>query len=79
MPLTKLPQRDRLMVATVTSVPDWRPQHDTFEPYPVHAWAIRHPDGTILMDTGVGLGNGAIDEWYQPQATSLPAALEAVG
>ncbi|MGH8994880.1 MAG: N-acyl homoserine lactonase family protein [Acidimicrobiales bacterium] len=79
MPLSKLPPVDRLKLATVTSVPEWHPEHDAFVPFPVHAWVIQHPDGAILVDTGVGFGNGAIDEWYQPQSISLGAALSAVG
>jgi N-acyl homoserine lactone hydrolase len=77
--LSKLPPIDCLTLATVTSVPEWHPEHDSFAPFPVHAWVIRHPDGAILVDTGVGLGNGAIDEWYHPQSIPLAAALEAVG
>jgi glyoxylase-like metal-dependent hydrolase (beta-lactamase superfamily II) len=59
------------MLATVTSVPEWHPEHATFEPFPVHAWVIRHPDGVVLVDTGIGFGNPAIDEWYNPKVTSL--------
>jgi N-acyl homoserine lactone hydrolase len=79
VPLSKLPQVDRLVLATVTSVPEWHPEHGAFEPFPVHAWVIRHPDGTIPVDTGIGLGNGAIDEWYHPQVTPLADALGTVG
>ncbi len=79
MPLSKLPQVDRLVLAMVTSVPEWHPEHGTFEPYPVHAWVIRHSDGAILVDTGIGLGNGLIDEWYNPRAMSLSAALGTIG
>lgn len=79
VPLSQLPQIDRLVLATVTSVPEWHPEHGTFEPFPVHAWVIRHPDGAILVDTGVGLGNGLIDEWYNPQAISLSASLGTAG
>ena len=79
MPLSKLPTIDRLMLATVTSVPEWHPERETFTPFPVHAWVIRHPEGAILVDTGIGLGNGVIDEWYHPQSTPLTAALDAVG
>ena len=79
MPLSKLPPVDRLTLATVISVPEWHPEHDGFAPYPVHAWIIRHPDGAILVDTGVGLGNGAIDEWYHPQSIPLADALDAAG
>ena len=76
---SRLPQIDRLILATVTTVPEWHPQHDTFEPSPAHAWLIRHPDGGILMDTGVGVGNEVIDEWYHPRRTSLLDALAGVG
>jgi N-acyl homoserine lactone hydrolase len=79
VPLSKLPTVDRLTLATVTSVPEWHPEYDTFTPFPVHAWIIRHPDGAILVDTGVGLGNTAIDEWYHPQAIPLAAALDTAG
>ena len=79
MPLSKLPQVDRLVLATVTSVPEWHPEHGAFEPFPVHAWVIRHPDGTILVDTGIGLGNGAIDEWYHPQVTPLAEGSAQLG
>jgi len=77
--LSTLPQIDRLVLATVTTVPEWHPQHDTFEPFPVHAWLIRHPDGAILVDTGVGVGNQVIDEWYHPRNTFLLDALAGVG
>jgi N-acyl homoserine lactone hydrolase len=77
--LSTLPQIDRLVLATVTSVPEWHPEHDTFTPFPVNAWVIRHPDGVIMVDTGVGLGNGLIDDWYHPQGTVLTAALDIVG
>jgi N-acyl homoserine lactone hydrolase len=45
----------------------------------VHAWVIRHPDGVVLVDTGIGFGNPAIDEWYNPKVTSLADALGAIG
>jgi glyoxylase-like metal-dependent hydrolase (beta-lactamase superfamily II) len=77
--LSKLPPVDRLTLATVASVPEWHPEHDAFVPYPIHAWVIRHPDGAILVDTGIGLGNGAIDEWYHPQSTPLATALHDAG
>ena len=63
----------------MTTVPEWHPQHDTFEPFPVHAWLIRHPDGAILVDTGIGVGNEAIDEWYHPHVTPLFNSLGGTG
>jgi glyoxylase-like metal-dependent hydrolase (beta-lactamase superfamily II) len=70
-----LPRVDRLTLAVVTAVPEWHPEYATFEPFPVHAWVIRHPDGVVLVDTGIGFGSRAIDEWYHPQVTSLVDAL----
>jgi N-acyl homoserine lactone hydrolase len=77
--LSTLPEIDRLVLAMVTTVPEWHPEHNTFEPFPVHAWLIRHPDGAILVDTGVGMGNEVIDEWYHPNTTPLLDALGEVG
>ena len=31
--LSTLPQIDRLVLATVTTVPEWHPERDTFEPF----------------------------------------------
>jgi glyoxylase-like metal-dependent hydrolase (beta-lactamase superfamily II) len=76
--LPVLPRIDRLQLATVTAVPEWHPEHGTFEPFPVYAWVVRHPDGVILVDTGIGEGNGAIDGWYAPEIISLPSALATV-
>jgi N-acyl homoserine lactone hydrolase len=77
--LSTLPQIDRLVLATITMVPEWHPERDSFEPFPVHAWLIRHPDGAILVDTGVGRGNDLIDQWYTPHTISLREALRGVG
>lgn len=79
MSLSVLPPVERLTLAEVTAVPDWHPEHATFAPFPVHAWVIRHPDGTVLVDTGIGIGNETIDAWYRPQVTPLVDALAGVG
>ncbi len=76
MALSMLPEIDRLVLSTVTTVPKWHPEHETFEPFPVHAWLIRHPHGVFLVDTGIGIGNEAIDEWYHPETVSLLDALD---
>jgi N-acyl homoserine lactone hydrolase len=70
---------ERLTLAVVTAVPEWHPEHATFEPFPVHAWVVRHPDGALLVDTGIGLGNSFIDEMYRPSVTPLADALGSVG
>jgi N-acyl homoserine lactone hydrolase len=74
-----MPTIDRLVLATVTSVPESHPEYETFAPFPVHAWVIRHPEGAIVVDTGIGTGNDAIDEWYRPHTTSLTTALVDAG
>jgi len=74
-----LPSIERLTLAHVTAVPEWHPEHAAFEPFPVHAWVVRHPDGIILVDTGMGTGNQLIDEWYRPEVISLSDALAPVG
>jgi N-acyl homoserine lactone hydrolase len=77
--LRAMPAIERLTLAFVTAVPASHPEHDTFEPFPVHAWVVRHPDGAILVDTGIGPGNPFIDELYRPRITPLAQALDSIG
>jgi glyoxylase-like metal-dependent hydrolase (beta-lactamase superfamily II) len=42
----------------------------------VYAYAIRHTDGLVLLDTGVGWGNAELDQAYRPARRPLEAALE---
>jgi N-acyl homoserine lactone hydrolase len=77
--LPALPAIDRLTLARVTRVPDWHPEHGVFRPFPVHAWVVRHPDGVILVDTGIGEGNDVIDSWYAPEIVGLREALTSIG
>jgi glyoxylase-like metal-dependent hydrolase (beta-lactamase superfamily II) len=42
---------------------------------PVLAFAIRHPDGIILVDTGIGEGNTWVDENYRPRVRDVREAL----
>jgi len=79
MALTVLPRVERMTLAVIEAVPEWHPEHGSFEPFPVHAWLVRHPDGPILVDTGVGIGNALIDEWYRPRVTPIGDALGAIG
>jgi glyoxylase-like metal-dependent hydrolase (beta-lactamase superfamily II) len=76
--LPETPVIERLTLARVTRLPDWHPEHRVFEPFPVHAWVIRHPDGVILVDTGIGEGSDAIDSWYGPEVVPLGDALASV-
>jgi N-acyl homoserine lactone hydrolase len=79
VPLRSLPAIERLTLAVVTAVPEWHPEHVGFEPFPVHAWIVRHPEGAILVDTGIGPGNPFIDELYSPRITLLVDALASIG
>ena len=70
-------QVQRLALGDV-SLPDWHPRVNEGR-CPVFGYAIRHPDGVILFDTGVGAGNTFIDEVYRPNVISLLTALEQAG
>jgi glyoxylase-like metal-dependent hydrolase (beta-lactamase superfamily II) len=79
MALISLPGVERLTLAVVEALPEHHPEHATFTPFPVHAWLVRHPDGPILVDTGIGIGHPLIDEWYRPRVTAIGDALDGVG
>jgi N-acyl homoserine lactone hydrolase len=42
---------------------------------PVLAFAIRHPDGIVLVDTGIGEGNAWVDENYRPRVRDVREAM----
>src|SRR5207237_2402618 len=42
---------------------------------PVLAFAIRHPDGIVLVDTGIGEGNEWIETNYRPRSRAVRDAL----
>src|SRR5437867_13056312 len=46
---------------------------------PVLGFAIRHPDGLVLVDTGIGEGNAWIDENYRPRRKEVREAHAAAG
>ncbi|MEM9135514.1 MAG: MBL fold metallo-hydrolase [Actinomycetota bacterium] len=66
MALTTMPRIATLNLATL-ALPDWHPEAANDPVCRVYGYAIDHPDGTILFDTGVGVGNEFIDEVYEPQ------------
>lgn len=53
----------RLHFDDVTPSPDLPWTEPTF---PVFGYRIEHPDGPILVDTGVGIGSSLIDRLYAP-------------
>ena len=60
-------------------LPEWHPRVDDGTAL-IRSFVIRHPDGIVLFDTGVGLGHPLIDDLYkQPEITPIIVALNAVG
>jgi N-acyl homoserine lactone hydrolase len=45
----------------------------------VVAYAVRHPGGVFLFDTGIGLGNAEFDAYYMVRARELPDVLAQAG
>jgi Zn-dependent hydrolases, including glyoxylases len=45
----------------------------------VVAYAVRHPGGVFLFDTGFGFGNDELDSYYKVRARALPDALADAG
>ena len=62
----------RLHLTDVTPAPNlpW-----TRPAFPVFAYLVLHPTGSILVDTGVGIGNRLIDELYSPVHHDIDYAL----
>ena len=66
------PAVEVITVSRVTALPSFHPESGpTFTGFPVHVFLIRHPDGPILVDTGIGIGNETINDWYQPITVDL--------
>jgi N-acyl homoserine lactone hydrolase len=45
----------------------------------VLAYAVVHPDGLLLFDTGIGFGDPDVDAAYRPTVRSVPALLREAG
>jgi N-acyl homoserine lactone hydrolase len=45
----------------------------------VVAYAVRHPGGVFLFDTGFGFGNAELDDYYKVRARPVPYALTQAG
>ena len=74
----ELPHIDRLPLAQLV-LPESHPAPAEAREAPVFAFLIHHPDGAILVDTGVGRGNAFIEEMYQPTVVDLADALAECG
>ncbi len=68
---------ERLRLGTV-QLPDWHPRAAEAT-CTIDGFVIRHPDGPILVDTGVGDDNEILNEIYQPTVVPVVEALNAVG
>jgi N-acyl homoserine lactone hydrolase len=76
--LTELPRIERLPLAYLV-LPEDHPEAAESREAPVFAYLIHHPEGVILVDTGVGRGNAFIDEIYQPTVVDIGDALAECG
>ncbi len=78
MPLARMPRIERLDLSQI-ELPAEHPAFALGQSVAVHGFLIDHPDGVILVDTGVGFGNDFIDDLYQPRRERLDGLLEQVG
>jgi glyoxylase-like metal-dependent hydrolase (beta-lactamase superfamily II) len=46
---------------------------------PVLGFAVRHDEGVLLFDTGVGVGDAEVERYYRPRVTPIEDALAANG
>jgi N-acyl homoserine lactone hydrolase len=77
--LASLPRIDVLELSRLISLPESHPEHSTFEPFPVYGFLIHHPDGPIVVDTGIGFGNQHIDALYGHESQDLIAEINRCG
>lgn len=76
MTLASLPAVHRLLLAEMTC-PDFHPTPG--EDVEVFAYLVEHPDGAVLVDTGVGSDSDFLNRSYQPRHVPLVDALAAHG
>lgn len=76
--LAEMPSILRLDLAVV-ELPDYHPAAHRGRTVPVYGYCILHPDGPILVDTGVGFGNDLVDELYNPRREILGQLLQQAG
>lgn len=78
MALSDLPVIRRLDLAVV-ELPERHPAAELGRTVPVYGFAIEHPDGVILVDTGVGFGSEIIDQMYRPRRAEIEELLSSLG
>jgi N-acyl homoserine lactone hydrolase len=74
-----MPRIDVMELAHVDAVPEFHPEHHNFVPFPVYAFLVHHPDGPIVVDTGIGYGNDLIDTLYPHRSVPLLDELHRCG
>ena len=67
---------ERLLLAEVV-FPEWHPRFVDGS-CPVFAYAVCHPDGVIIFDTGIGSDNSFINDLYKPKVVPIVAALASL-
>ena len=77
MALLSMPRIERLHLADVT-LPEGHPAAEHGRTVVVFGFVIDHPDGVIVVDTGVGHGSALIDKLYSPTVTELENAFASV-
>ena len=67
------PRIDRMLLATLAP-PQWHPRaaDGTIE---VFGYVVHHPDGVVLVDTGMGSDSQFLDELYAPETVDIVTAL----
>ncbi len=78
MGLARMPRIERLDLARV-ELPVDHPAAEFGRSIAVYGFLIDHPDGPILVDSGVGFGNAFVDELYQPIRVELGGLLNQLG
>jgi len=75
VPLVSMPRVERLHLSEVV-LPEGHPEATRGRSAVVFGFVIDHPDGAIVVDTGVGRGNPFIDDVYSPTVVNLEPALD---
>ena len=72
--LAVMPTIKQIPMGRVTRLPEWYP--DTVGgPFTVYGFVIGHPNGLIVVDAGIGVGNTLIDDLYAPITVDVPQAV----
>jgi N-acyl homoserine lactone hydrolase len=77
VPLPHVPRIDRLLLAELV-LPSWHPRAADGRGL-VLGYVVHHPDGPVVVDTGVGRSSALIEELYRPTTSDLVSRLAEVG